>query len=120
MSIIFIGTSVLCLACLYIKGFPSIETFPPFDFSFLSWVCLLPLLFAVKDCSPKKAYIRGLVSGLVFFACLLYWLVNVTVPGTIALVCIMSCVYGLFALAANYVLRRGFNFFIICIVGIMS
>ena len=57
-----------------------------FEVSILGWVALAPLLLAVRACSAKEALAYSYAAGVVFFSGLLYWLVNVSVPGYIILV----------------------------------
>lgn len=52
-----------------------ILAFPDFDFSFLAWVALVPLMWAVAQCpSPRTALILGWAAGTVFFYGSCYWL----------------------------------------------
>ncbi|MGB2630971.1 MAG: apolipoprotein N-acyltransferase [Candidatus Omnitrophota bacterium] len=86
-----------------ILGFLS---FPPFNFSLLAWIFLVPLLFVVRRSRGKReSFLFSYLSGLVFFGCLLYWLVNVSVPGTIILVLALSLFFGLFGAAASIILK---------------
>ncbi|NQT32346.1 MAG: apolipoprotein N-acyltransferase [Candidatus Omnitrophica bacterium] len=87
--------------------------FPPFELSFLAWISLVPLLFVAKRCSPKEAVLYSYFSGVVFFSLLLYWLVNVTVPGLIVLVFLLSIVYGLFGGLSACVFKYSMTFFIL-------
>jgi apolipoprotein N-acyltransferase len=51
-------------------------SFPRFDLSFLAWIALVPLLFAVREQSWSAAFGQGFLAGLVFFAGTLSWVVN--------------------------------------------
>jgi len=57
------------LSGLFLTG-----SFPSIDFSWLSWVALVPLFMALHDLSPQKSFKIGLLAGCVHFASLLYWL----------------------------------------------
>lgn len=50
--------------------------FPPSNLGFLVWVTLIPFLFFLnnKDISPKKAFIGGSLTGIIFFGKLFEWL----------------------------------------------
>ena len=88
-----------------LSGVLGFMAFPPFEVSILGWVALAPLLLAVRSCSAKEALAYSYAAGLVFFAGLLYWLVNVSVPGYMILVIYMAVFYALFGAAANLVFR---------------
>src|SRR6266478_168913 len=67
---------------------------PPFDFSELGWVALIPLLFAVEDCPPGEAFRRGYIAGLVFFGMTTWWIIHVSLPGMVALVAFLALYLG--------------------------
>lgn len=54
--------------------------FPSFNLSFLAWVGLVPLFFALKGKSRLQVFRLGLLAGLCFYLILLYWLI---VPMTV-------------------------------------
>jgi len=92
-----------------LSGVLGFLAFPPFEIAVLGWVCLVPLLVIARSARPKDAFLYAFLAGAVFFGCLLYWLVNVTIPGMIILVFALSVVYGLFGFAAAYVFRHAIN-----------
>jgi len=50
-------------------------SFPDFDFSFLAWVALVPLMVVVAQRpSPRNALLLGWAAGSAFFYCSCYWL----------------------------------------------
>jgi apolipoprotein N-acyltransferase len=52
-----------------------ILSFPDFEFSFLAWIALVPLMFVVaRRPSPLKAFILGWFAGTIFFYGSCYWL----------------------------------------------
>lgn len=63
--------------------------FPPFNYDWLCWIALIPLLAAVwfSGADSKRRWLRdlslGYVAGLAFFWTVFSWLVTVTVPGMI-------------------------------------
>src|SRR5438128_12342147 len=67
---------------------------PPFDFSELGWVALIPLLFAIEDCRPGEAFRRGYVAGLVFFGMTMWWLVHVSMAAPVALTAFLALYFG--------------------------
>jgi apolipoprotein N-acyltransferase len=50
-------------------------SFPKADFFMLAWICLIPLLFAIRNKGPAKASLLGLVFGLTAYIGILYWTV---------------------------------------------
>lgn len=92
-----------------LSGVLGFLAFPPFEYAILGWVCLVPLLIAVRSCTVKEAFLYSYIAGVVFFSGLLYWLTNVSVPGTIATVVYIAVYYALFGAAANIVLRRSMD-----------
>lgn len=62
------------IALAVLSGGLTALAFPKFNLLFLGWVCLLPLLFILKDKKPKQALLLGLVAGLVFNGILVYWI----------------------------------------------
>lgn len=87
--------------------------FPPFEFSFCAWVAFVPLLFAVRNSSSRDIAWLSYFSGLVTFGLLLYWLGNVTVPGTIVLIFLLSIVFVLFGMVSGLVFKYSLNLFLL-------
>lgn len=73
-----------------------ILAFPRFNLGFLAWIALIPLFFALENKNIKQRFAIGYLFGLIFFSGILYWLVNVTVPGTIVLVLLLSLAPAIF------------------------
>jgi len=65
----FIGLPVL-------SGLLLILSFPSYDLGFLGWIALVPLLLAIREVSWRAAFGQGFLTGLVFFAGTLSWVVN--------------------------------------------
>jgi apolipoprotein N-acyltransferase len=71
------------------SGFLGAACFAPFNYSWLCWIALTPLLAAVwfSDAKVKRRWLRdlllGYVAGLAFFWTVFFWLRTVTVPGVI-------------------------------------
>ncbi|MGB2705755.1 MAG: apolipoprotein N-acyltransferase [Candidatus Omnitrophota bacterium] len=73
-----------------------ILAYPNFDLEFLAWVAFIPLFFAIENKGKRQRFLAGYFFGIVFFSGILYWLVNVTVPGTIALILLLSIAPAIF------------------------
>ncbi len=76
--------------------------------AWLAWVGLIPLLWAISHARPGKAFMLGLLCGVVFFTGLLYWIVIVlgrygnlpiwiSLPALLLLAAYMSLYTGIFA-----------------------
>jgi apolipoprotein N-acyltransferase len=100
--------SGLCLAA----AFPSLEIAP------LAWVGLVPLLFAIREQSPGRAFVLGWITGTVFYITTCYWIVYtighytaLPVPLAAILLVLMSsvlaCYHGAFAAGVRWFERRG-------------
>ena len=101
------------ISLAFLSGILAFMAFPPFEIAFLAWVCLIPILFVVKKSGRRGSFFYSALAGLVFFAGLLYWLVNVTIPGMIILVIALSLFYGLFGLIANIVFKYSMDLLIL-------
>ena len=78
-----------------------ILSFPGFNFEFLAWFSFVPLFFALKNKSKIKAFILAYFAGLIFWSGLIYWLVHVTLPGTILLILYLALYFGIFGLVIS-------------------
>ncbi len=77
------------LAAAVATGILLFAAFPPLGQSDAAWIALVPLLCALRGCTPRRGAIVGLVAGLVFWLGSLSWLVSLgTNGGPLALVCI--------------------------------
>lgn len=83
-----------CLCCVrkklpapaaVLSGVLFFLSFPPFEFSFLGWIALAPLVLACAGAAPRRAAFLGWLAGAVFFTGTLYWLRHVSWPGAVAL-----------------------------------
>src|SRR5581483_10456362 len=61
------------LAACVAGGLLLAASFPPFDLDPLAFVALLPLLWAWRGATPRRAALYGFVFGLAFFGVLLEW-----------------------------------------------
>ncbi|MCI0329590.1 MAG: apolipoprotein N-acyltransferase [candidate division Zixibacteria bacterium] len=64
--------------------------YPPFPTGFIAYFVLVPLLYALKDKTPKQHLILAYLFGLAFNATALFWTWRVTLPGTVAMVLILA------------------------------
>lgn len=86
-----------------ISGVLLILSFPSFNFEFLAWIGFIPLFFAIKGLSWKRALLFSYLAGIVYWSGIVYWLVHVTLAGTIVLVSYLALYFGIFAIVIkNY------------------
>lgn len=50
--------------------------FPKADVSLLAWIAFVPLLWLIREKTPKRAFIYGWIAGLGFYLCTVYWVVQ--------------------------------------------
>lgn len=55
-----------------------IASFPKIDQSFLIWIALIPLLYAVEGKGVYRTFLLGWLCGFVFYIGIIYWIVVVT------------------------------------------
>jgi len=113
-----IGTNIFLAVLAGVTGFMA---FPPFGYGALAWACLIPFFILAKE---NKGDLRGMflysyLAGVVFFGGLLYWLVNVTVPGTIAVVLFLALYYGLFGAVTAVVFKYSLEILILPFVWVL-
>ncbi|MFH1394903.1 MAG: apolipoprotein N-acyltransferase [Candidatus Omnitrophota bacterium] len=103
-----------------LSGALSFLAFPPYELTFLGWVCLVPFFLVFKSQNSfKESFFYGFLSGIVFFSGLLYWLVNVTVPGMIVLVIFLSLFFGVFGICTRFVFKLSMDFLILPFVWVI-
>jgi apolipoprotein N-acyltransferase len=102
-----------------------ILSFPNFEFFFLAWIALAPLLYVIgRRPSPRTAFILGWAAGTVFFYCSCYWLTYSMIhygglPIVVAYLLLLppsilvGIFPGLFALLLAVVVRRWGPWFVL-------
>jgi apolipoprotein N-acyltransferase len=80
-----------------------ILSFPPFNLWILAWVALIPLFFALEGQKPLKAFLIAYLTGFIFFLGTIYWLIHVTLPGSLAVVAYLALYFGFFGLIFSMV-----------------
>ena len=94
--------------------------FPKWDLTWLLFVALIPLFWALQGQSLRSALVLGLISGLVHYLVLLYWIVYVThvfghlpLPAALGILLLLAgylCLYrGLWALGVAWGSARGLS-----------
>ena len=87
----------------------SVLAFPNFNINLLAWIGLVPLLFAIDAQKPLRSILLSYVAGVFFFFGAIYWLIHVTLPGTLVVVLYLALYFGLFGFLASFFLRKTIN-----------
>ena len=59
-----------------LSGILLILIFPEFNLEFIAWIALVPLFISINNSkSFKESFLYGFISGLIFYAGILYWIV---------------------------------------------
>ncbi len=100
----------------FISGILCILSFQPFNFSFLIWFALIPLIYALTITPHEKKWffkipyfdglLAGIVFGLVFYIGSLHWLYNIFGVSGIFLLLLMSIYPYLFCHLFNYLYNK--------------
>ena len=104
---LFIFMRRILLAIL--SGLFLILSFPKYDFWFLAWVSLIPLLAALRNVSPTFAFILSFLTGITFLVATEYEFLSIYKTAWIDWVfygIILGSFYGFFGLFYKYVLKR--------------
>lgn len=93
------GPLILAVA----SGLLFFSAFPPFDFGFLAWIALVPLLLALHKRSPQRAGVLGAVTGGVAFLALMAWLRVFGVLAWLLVAAYLAAFVALFALLYRWI-----------------
>ena len=101
-----LDVSLACFSAILL-----ILSFPPFGYSALAWIALVPLLIALEGKGLKRAYFLAALSGLVFAAAIFYWnfwsVDAFNLLDYLVLAAYVSLLYGgLFGLGLNWIRQR--------------
>ncbi|MDD3087219.1 MAG: hypothetical protein PHP89_01485, partial [Candidatus Omnitrophica bacterium] len=91
----------LCLFSALLLALPFLTP----RFSLFSWFGLVPLFLALRGKGTLRSFILSYLTGIIFWAVTIFWLINVTLLGLILLVLYLALYFGLFGL----LLRRLIN-----------
>src|SRR3989338_9828412 len=86
-----------------------ILSFPGCNIWVFAWFGFVPLLFVIRNKSKVKAFLLSYLTGVIFWAGIIYWLIHVTLPGTIILILYLALYFGIFGLTYNLQLTT-YNF----------
>lgn len=63
-----------------------------------AWFSFMPLFSALRGQSKRKAFLLSYGTGIIFWSATIYWLIHVTLPGTIILILYLALYFGIFGL----------------------
>lgn len=75
-----------------------ILSFPRANIGLFAWFGFAPLFYAIKNQSKIKAFLLSYFTGIIFWSGIIYWLVHVTLLGTIVLILYLALYFGIFGL----------------------
>ena len=93
------------LLCLF-SAVLLISSFPRLNIEFFAWIGFAPLFFVLKNKSKRRAFLLSYLSGIIFWSGIIYWLIHVTLPGTILLVLYLALYFGIFGLIVSSIVYR--------------
>lgn len=93
------------IALCVLSAFLLVASFPRCNFEILAWIGFIPLFFALKHKTFWASFQLAYLTGIIFWLGVIYWLVHVTVAGTVLLILYLSLYFGLFGVYASFVLR---------------
>jgi len=83
-----------------------ILSFPRANLWILSWFGFVPLFFVLENKSKAKAFLFSYFTGVIFWSGIIYWLIHVTLPGTIVLILYLAIYFGIFGLIVSSIIHR--------------
>ncbi|TRZ49641.1 apolipoprotein N-acyltransferase, partial [bacterium] len=87
----------LCILCALLL----ILSFPDFNLWICAWFGFLPLFFVLEGKNRIKAFLFSYFTGVIFWAGTIYWLIHVTLPGTVILILYLALYFGFFGLIVS-------------------
>jgi apolipoprotein N-acyltransferase len=86
-----------------------ILAFPSFNQAWCAWIALVPWLVALRGATPRQAFTRSYLVGLLFFLGSMWWLVHLTafggpaaILGWLVLSAYLALYFGAFGLLARH------------------
>lgn len=99
-----------------ISGVLLTAAFPKIELWWVAWFALVPLLFSLKDQSPRKSFRLGFIAGIFHYLTLMYWLAytmhtygrlpwSLSVPVLFLLACYLALYIAAFSYAISFLCR---------------
>ncbi len=84
----------------------AIAAFPPFDFSLMAWIALVPLLAVIPRVKRRWGLAYGFIWGLVFYSGGLYWFMTIFGAFGFLLIMVLATFTALFAFIVSSLKKR--------------
>jgi len=101
----------LCFISSLLLSFPFLNP----KFALFAWFGFIPFFSALKGKNGIHAFILSYLTGALFWAVTIYWLVNVTLLGTILLVFYLALYFGVFGLAISALTKNSKTYSIVLV-----
>lgn len=88
------------LICIFSSALLALS-FPTANLWILAWLGFVPLFFAIRNTSKKRAFLVSYLTGVLFWLGTIFWLHHVSWPGFIGLVLYLSLYFGIFGICFN-------------------
>jgi len=99
----------------FLSGLLLILSFPNFNLEFLAWFGFVPVFSALNNKSLKQAFLLFFITGIIFWSGIIYWLVHVTLAGTIVLILYLALYFAVFGLIIRPLAKRSTSYVLIFI-----
>jgi apolipoprotein N-acyltransferase len=96
-----VSNLIFRMALASVSALLLVLAFPGFNLSFLAWIGMVPLFFALEGKKAGEAFLIAYTAGIVFFLGTVWWLIHVTLPGMIVLVLYLGLFFGGFGAIAS-------------------
>jgi apolipoprotein N-acyltransferase len=73
-------------------------SFSSFNLWFFAWFGFIPLFIALENKSLRRAIVTSYLCGVIFWSLTIYWLIHVTLLGTVILVLYLALYFSFFGL----------------------
>jgi len=91
-----VNPRILELLLCSLSGILLALSFSSFNLGILAWIAFVPLFFALNNKNKHKRLQLGLFTGIIFWACTIYWLIHVTLLGQVILILYLALFFGIF------------------------
>lgn len=86
------------LLLCFLSAILLILSFPSANLWIFAWFGFAPLFFVLQNKPRGKAFLLSFFTGIIFWTGTIYWLVHVTLTGTIILILYLALYFGFFGL----------------------
>jgi apolipoprotein N-acyltransferase len=73
-------------------------SFSTLNLWWLAWFGLVPFFFTINKKTKSQVFLLSYLTGIIFWSCTIYWLVHVTLIGTIVLILYLALYFAVFGI----------------------